>query len=238
MNRMLLALGAALLVTTACTDPASNEVETARAGSVTATHYSDATELFVEYRLLASGRQRRFDAHLTWLDSGRPVNEGELAVELVHSDGTVDRGTASVSDTPGIFRVLIRPSKPGSARLRLILSARGRTITHDLGAVQIYPTSEAAAKATPPHEENPDRIAFPKEAQWQIPFDSEPATGEERRGCGFFACRRRRSHRRAGAGTRHGCPRRPDAGDRVGAARRRRGCRLARSRHRSSPHRG
>lgn len=175
MNRMLLALAAALLTTTACTDSTSSGAEVARAGSVTATHYSDATELFVEYRLLAAGRQRRFDAHLTWLDSGEPVSEGELAVELVHSDGTVDRGTAKVGDTPGIFRVLVRPSKPGDARLRFILNARGRTVTHDLGPVPIYPTSEAAAEATPPHEENPDRIAFPKEAQWQIPFASEPA---------------------------------------------------------------
>jgi membrane fusion protein, heavy metal efflux system len=177
MNRMLLALSAALLATTACTDSASNEpqAEAARAGSVTATHYSDATELFVEYRLLAAGRQRRFDAHLSWLDDGKPVNEGELVVELVHGDGTVDRGTANVSDTPGIFRVLVRPSEAGNAGLRFILNARDRTVTHDLGPVRIYPTSEAAAAATPPHEENPDRIAFPKEAQWQIPFDSEPA---------------------------------------------------------------
>ena len=175
MNRMLLALGAALLATAACTDSTEGDAEAARAGSVTATHYTEATELFVEYRLLAAGRQRRFDAHLTWLDSDRPVSEGELTVELVHGDGTVDRGTARVSDTPGIFRVLVRPSKAGNARLRFLLNARGRTAIHDLGPVRIFPTSEAAAAATPPHEENPDRIAFPKEAQWRIPFDTQPA---------------------------------------------------------------
>ena len=175
MNRMLLALGAALLASTACTNSPSSEPEAARAGSVTATHYTDATELFVEYRLLAVGRQRRFDAHLTWLETDQPVNDGQLAVELVHEDGTIDRGTAGASDTPGIFRVLVRPSKAGNARLRFVLNARGRTIVHDLGAVRIFPTSEAAAQATPSHEENPDRIAFPKEAQWRIPFDTEPA---------------------------------------------------------------
>lgn len=174
MNRMLLALGAALLVPTACKNPTESEAEAARAGSVTATHYSDATELFVEYRLLAAGRQRRFDAHLTWLDADKPVNEGRLTVELVHGDGAVDRGTAGVGDTPGIFRVLMRPSKSGNARLRFVLDARGRTVVHDLGPVIIHPTSEAAAKATPPHEENPNRIAFPKEVQWRIPFDTQP----------------------------------------------------------------
>ena len=176
MNRMLVALGTAtLLATSACNPGSSGDAEAARAGSVTATHYTDATELFVEYRLLAAGKKRRFDAHLTWLDTDKPVSEGELAVELVHGDGKVDRATNSVSDTPGIFRVLVEPSKAGTARLRFVLDARGRTIVHDLGPVRIYPTSEAAAEATPPHEENPDRIAFSKEVQWKIPFDTAVA---------------------------------------------------------------
>lgn len=179
MNRMLLALGAALLATTACTDSTSGEAEAARAGSVTATHYTEATELFVEYRLLANGKQRRFDAHLTWLDTDKPVEEGTLAVELVHADSKVDRGTGKVSDTPGIFRVLVRPSRAGQARLRFVLSARGQHIIHDLGPVTIYPTSEAAAKATPPHAENPDLIAFSKEVQWKIPFDTAIAAVQQ-----------------------------------------------------------
>lgn len=175
MNRMLLALGAALLATTACSDLTSGETQAARAGSVTATHYTDATELFVEYRLLAADKQRRFDAHLTWLDTDKPVDTGTLTVELVHPNGKVDRGSNKVSDTPGIFRVLVRPSTAGPARLRFVLDARGQRIVHDFGPVTIYPTSEAAAKATPPHEENPDRIAFPKEVQWKIPFDTAVA---------------------------------------------------------------
>lgn len=179
MNRMFLALGAALLATTACTNSISGKAEAARAGSVTATHYTGATELFVEYRLLANGKQRRFDAHLTWLDTDKPVEEGTLAVELVHADGKVDRGTGKVSDTPGIFRVLVRPSKAGRARLRFVLSARGQQITHNLGPVTIYPTSEAAAKATPPHAENPDLIAFSKEVQWKIPFDTAVAAVQQ-----------------------------------------------------------
>jgi cobalt-zinc-cadmium efflux system membrane fusion protein len=175
MNRMLLALAATLLATTACTNSASPDAASARAGSVTATHYTDRTELFVEYRMLASGKRRRFDAHMTWLNDFKPVNEGQLAVELVHGDGKVDRGVASASDTPGIFRVLVTPSKAGQARLRFVLNARGVQSIHDLGPVRIYPSSEAAAKASPPHEEDPDRIAFSKEVQWKIPFATAPA---------------------------------------------------------------
>ncbi len=176
MNRMLPMLAAALVATTACNSAPSSDAEPARAGSVTATHYSDATELFVEYRLLAAGRQRRFDAHLTWLETDKPVSEGELTVEIVHAGGKVDRGTARVSDTPGIFRVLLQPSSAGAARLRFVLSARGQTVVHDLGPVTIYPSSEAAARATPPHAENPDLIAFSKEVQWNIPFDTAVAS--------------------------------------------------------------
>jgi len=176
MNRMLLALCAAMLMaTSACNIGPSGDADAARAGSVTATHYTDATELFVEYRLLAAGKKRRFDAHLTWLDDYDPVSDGTLAVELVHPDGKIDRGTNKISDTPGIFRVLVEPSKAGNARLRFVLNSRGRRIVHNVGQVRIHPTSEAAAKASPPHEENPDLIAFSKEVQWKIPFNTAVA---------------------------------------------------------------
>ncbi|MFB6259751.1 MAG: hypothetical protein ABEJ96_11950 [Thiohalorhabdaceae bacterium] len=40
------------------------------------TRFNDATELFVEYPVLVAGEASRFAAHLTWLDSYRPVDSG------------------------------------------------------------------------------------------------------------------------------------------------------------------
>lgn len=178
MRTMLSALGALLLVT-GCTQDAPAPAEAERghgAGSITVTHYSDATELFVEFRPLVVNLRRRFDAHLSWLENYRAVDQGRLTVELTHADGTVDRASAEVSDTPGIFRPLLTATRAGRARLRMRLESRGRTMTHDLGEVQVYRTSEAANRANPEPEEAEGRIAFTKEIQWRIPFNTAPVT--------------------------------------------------------------
>jgi membrane fusion protein, heavy metal efflux system len=172
---------APLLLLAACSG-ASNKSATESghgAGSVTFTHYSDLTEVFAEHRPLLAGKDRRFDAHLSWMADYRAVDSGTLMVELVHANGKVDKGTAGVSETPGIFRVLVRASATGKPRLRLTLVSKGKTSVHDLGPVEVYATRELAEKANPEPPENPNRIAFSKEVQWKIPFLTAPATSGE-----------------------------------------------------------
>ena len=108
------------------------------------------------------GKDRRFDAHVSWVGDYRAVTSGNLTVELVHADGSVDKGSAGVSETPGIFRVLVKASKTGKPKLRLTLNADGKTSVHDLGPVEVYATRELAEKANPEPPENPNRIAFSK----------------------------------------------------------------------------
>ena len=175
MKAMLPAL-AALLLISACSDGGQPAVDAHEAGGVVVTDYNQATELFVEYRPLVLDRRRRFDAHLSRIDDYRPVNEGRLTVELVWPDGQVDAATAQVSDTPGIFRPLLTASRAGEARLRLRHEGENGASVHDLGMVTVHATSEAGAAAAPPHDENPERIAFPKEAQWRIPFRADVVT--------------------------------------------------------------
>ncbi len=178
MKKTLLALAPALLLA-ACSGAST---ETAAeggghgAGSVTFTHYSDLTEVFAEHRPLVAGKDRRFDAHLSWVADYRAVTSGTLTVELIHADGRVDKGSGGGSETPGIFRVLVKASKPGKPRLRLTLNANGKTSVHELGPVEVYATRELAEKANPEPPPNPDRIAFSKEVQWKIPFLTAPAT--------------------------------------------------------------
>lgn len=134
------------------------------------THFAPATELFVEYRPMVAGKNRRFDAHLTWLDSYKPVTEGTLTAELVWPDGKLDRASAGPSDTPGIFRPLLKASRSGNARLRLVLASAKGTSVHDLGGVTVWATSEEGAKAAPAEVEEEGAVAFSKEVQWRIPF--------------------------------------------------------------------
>lgn len=168
----------ALILLAGCSgaQPAADDRHTedgAEPAPTSATHYSDGTEMFVEYPVLVAGQPARFAAHMSWMNNFKAVNEGRLAVELIGADGT-QRTAIGVSDTPGIFRPEMTPGKAGSVRLVMRLEAKGQTFVHDLGQVRVHATQEAANEATPPEEEN-GQIGFTKEVQWQIPFATAPA---------------------------------------------------------------
>jgi membrane fusion protein, heavy metal efflux system len=177
MKKSILLLAPMLLLAACSGAPKeSAAVDGHGAGSVTFTHYSDLTEVFIEHRPLVVGKDRRFDAHLSWMGDYRAVDSGTLTVELVYPDGTIDKGNAGVAETPGIFRVLVKASMTGKPKLRLTVVSKGKTSVHNLGPVEVYATRELAEKANPEPPENPNRIAFSKEVQWKIPFLTAPAT--------------------------------------------------------------
>ncbi len=183
-SRLLVALAATLLPLSlsACGSAADAPAEEAHAhggGGIVVTDFSEATELFVEYRPLVIGKDRRFDAHLTWLDSYDPVADGTLTAELTWPDGSTDTAEAGPSDVEGIFRPLLTASKSGEARLRLVLDGPRGVSAHDLGQVTVWATSEEGAEAGPAEVEIDGAIAFTKEVQWRIPFMTAPATMTE-----------------------------------------------------------
>ncbi len=179
-SRLLAAAVAATLLPltlAACgsSDAPAEEAHAHGGGGIVVTDFTETTELFVEYRPLVTGKARRFDAHLTWLDGYNPVTEGTLTADLTWPDGSVDRAQAQPSDVEGIFRPLLTASKSGKARLRLVLDSPRGVSAHDLGEVTVHSTSEAGAKAAPPEIEIEGAIAFTKEVQWRIPFMTQPA---------------------------------------------------------------
>lgn len=187
MKTARLAAAAVLLLASACSlvggNSANEHAEGEHAeeeghghgGGITITHYSDTVELFVEFPPLVAGEPSAFAAHLSWLADYRAINEGQLVVELVRPNGTVERVASGVSDTPGIFRPELRPRAAGPGRLVLRLNARNRTSVHDLGPVTVFANRQQAERANPPEEEDPNAIAFTKEIQWRIPFNTAPA---------------------------------------------------------------
>ncbi len=182
-SRLLAILTAALLPLSlaACgsADVPAEEAHGHGGGGIVVTDFTETTELFVEYRPLVMDKTRRFDAHLTWLDSYDPVIDGTLTTELTWPDGSTDRAEAGPSDVAGIFRPLLTASKSGTARLRLVLDGSRGVSAHDLGEVTVYATSEEGAAAAPPETEIDGAIAFTKEVQWRIPFMTAPATMAE-----------------------------------------------------------
>ncbi|KEO85739.1 hypothetical protein EH30_14595 [Erythrobacter sp. JL475] len=153
----------------------SEEEDHGHGGGIVVTDYTELTELFVEYRPLVFDKRRRFDAHLTWLETYEPATEGTLTAELTWPDGTIDTAEADPSDVEGIYRPLITASQSGTARLRLVLDTPRGVSSHDLGEVTVWATSDEGATAVPEEEEVDGAIAFTKEVQWRIPFKTEAA---------------------------------------------------------------
>jgi membrane fusion protein, heavy metal efflux system len=95
MKKLILAL-APLLMLAACSGASNKEAAEAggpSAATVQFTHYSGITEIFAEHRPLVAGKDRRFDAHLSWQADYRAVTSGTLTIELIHPDGSVDKGS-------------------------------------------------------------------------------------------------------------------------------------------------
>jgi RND family efflux transporter MFP subunit len=182
-SRLLTVFFAALLPLSlgACSlfDAPAQQAQGQKGGGIKVTHYANLTELFVEYRPLVKGKDRRFDAHLSWLGDYRAVTEGKLIAELTWPDGTIERAEAGPSEVAGIFRPLLKATRAGKARLRLVHNSKRGVSAHDLGEVTVWATSAEGAKAAPVEEEVDGAIAFTKEVQWRIPFIAEVVRRED-----------------------------------------------------------
>lgn len=145
--------------------------------AVAVTHFTDRTELFLEYPPLVVGEESAFAAHLTRLDDFLPVAVGRLTVRL--SGGGLPEQTFSVDapSIPGIFRPVAQPVQAGKRTLELILESPDLSTTHHLGTVTVYPDRRSAAAAVPHEAEAGDDITFLKEQQWKVDF----ATAEVQR---------------------------------------------------------
>ena len=140
-------------------------------GGVVITHFSDATELFVEFPPLAVGRASEFAAHLTRLDSFEPIADGELIVRLAGGGTPEEVFTARPSEIPGIFRPVAIPSHAGAGRrLTFELYTDDVVAFHDVGTHEVFATAAAADASLPEEDDDPGLIPFLKEQQWRVDF--------------------------------------------------------------------
>lgn len=144
--------------------------------TVAVTHFTDKTELFVEFPPLAVGSESPFAAHLTRLDNFKPVAEGRITVTLSGGGVPEERFTVDAPSIPGIFRPVAKPRHAAQRHVLVTLEAPGLNVTHDLGAYTVHPDAAAAAKAHVEEEEEGGAISYLKEQQWQVDFATAPAT--------------------------------------------------------------
>ena len=134
------------------------------------THYSEHTELFVEYEPFIAGQASPMAAHLTRLKGWKPLTEGKVVATL-SGDGQEERFETSAPSSPGIFRPEPKPLRSGRRRLTLIVTTSEGTDAHELGEVIVHASAAEAAKASASRPPEPGGlIPFLMEQQWKTEF--------------------------------------------------------------------
>ena len=136
--------------------------------SVTVTHFNDFSELFVEFPVFSVGNESPFAAHLTWLDTFRPVAEGSVRVILRGGGSPDEEFSVDQPSIPGIFRPVAVPAHAGQRQVIVILESDKQKSVHNLGDYTVYPDKQAMPAAT--EEDEDGAISYLKEQQWQVDF--------------------------------------------------------------------
>jgi RND family efflux transporter MFP subunit len=146
------------------------------------THWTDKTELFMEYPVLVSGQKSLFAVHLTRLNDFAPVNEGRARVEFMpESGGQPISLIGPPPSRPGAFRVEDAAPPAGRYRWALVLESVALSDRHDLGTITVFADDRAARADAESHaaKDDPAAIAYLKEQQWTNPFATAQAQEAE-----------------------------------------------------------
>lgn len=141
--------------------------------SVTVTHFTDYTELFVEFPVLSVGNESPFAAHLTWLDNFQPVSEGKVRVILRGGSYPEEEFSVDQASIPGIFRPVAVPRHAGQREVIVILESSKHNSVHNLGQYTVYSNKQAIPHVSEAEENG--AISYLKEQQWQVDFATTPA---------------------------------------------------------------
>ncbi len=132
------------------------------------THFSEYTELFVEFPRLVVGEKSAFAAHLTRLADFRALSAGKVSV-ILSGGGLPDEVFATDKPSqPGIFRPEAQPKAAGERELAIEVATPEYTVRHQLGPITIYADRKTADAV--PGEHDDGGIAFTKEQQWKVDF--------------------------------------------------------------------
>jgi membrane fusion protein, heavy metal efflux system len=148
------------------------------------THWTEKTELFMEYPPLAAGQTALFAVHLTRMSDFSAMTAGRPRIQFTpESGGTPVTLQGNEPSRPGVFRVQAALPPAGRYQWALLIDAPGLSDRHDLGSVTVFANPEEAIKdAEQQAEEDPTAITYLKEPQWTNGFGTVPVQeGEVRR---------------------------------------------------------
>jgi RND family efflux transporter MFP subunit len=133
------------------------------------THFTEHTELFVEFPRLVVGERSAFAAHVTRLKDFAPVRAGKVTVLLSGGGQPEESFAADLPTQPGIFRPEASPRHAGERELAIEIAAPEFTARHLLGPVTVY-ADRKAAESAPAEAHAEGDIGFTKEQQWKVDF--------------------------------------------------------------------
>lgn len=174
MNKTLIASLCVALALTACGDKPSTAPADAghgdghAAGAEKITHFTERTELFVEFPRLVAGEKSAFAAHLTRLSSFKALTDGKVTVILSGGGQPDERFAVDAPTQPGIFRPEALPKQAGERELTIAVATPEFTVRHELGPVTVYANRKTADTAGGHDDEG--GIGFTKEQQWKVDF--------------------------------------------------------------------
>ena len=132
--------------------------------TVAVTHWTDRSELFMEYPVFVAGESGRSAIHVTDLTDFSPLSMGEAVVVLRGEDGRLLEFREGPS-RPGIFGVDLKVERAGVYGFALRVDAPGLQDVHELGSVTVYAPGDPL-----PAEDEGEAISFLKEQQWTLEF--------------------------------------------------------------------
>jgi RND family efflux transporter MFP subunit len=194
MNKTLIATFCAALLLAACGEadhprakdgshPAAAEAEAGHghgAGAEKITHFTDKTELFVEFPRLVAGEKSAFAAHLTRLADFQALAVAKVSVILSGGGLPDEIFTTETATQPGIFRPEAMPKQAGEREMTIEVATPDYTARHTLGPVTVYPDRKSADAVAGEHDEG--GIGFTKEQQWKVDFATTEVTKRPLRG--------------------------------------------------------
>jgi membrane fusion protein, heavy metal efflux system len=131
------------------------------------THYTPATELFVEFPPLVAGQPSTFAAHVTRLVDQEPLTSGTLNVLLADGDRVVARFRVRAPARQGIFTPTVTPRDAGEYQLTIDVADGDLQARHELGPVTVF-ADPSTVRVDQPEPEG--EITYLKEQQWTNPF--------------------------------------------------------------------
>jgi len=145
------------------------------------THWTDKTELFMEYPPLVAGQTALYAVHLTRLSDFSAMTVGKPRIEFTpESGGAPTMLQGNEPSRPGVFRVQAASPPAGRYKWALIVDAPGLSDRHELGTVTVFADQPAAVADAEQHaEEDATAITYLKEPQWANGFATVPVAEAE-----------------------------------------------------------